>query len=496
MKFPSAHTVLLLIALLVGILTWVLPAGQYDRLAYDKESNEFNQTGFTVKTLPGTQESLTSLGIKIPLEKFTEGDIWKPIGIPGTYHKTDAKPQGILDFFQAPLKGIMEAMDIILLVLIIGGIIGIVYYTEAFDSGVASLSKLLAGKEYLLIILITCLIAAGGTTFGLAEETIAFYPILMPVFLAAGYDAIVAVACIYLGSSIGTMGSTTNPFSVIIASDSAGINWLSGINGRLIMLFSSLFISLWYIIKYANKVKKNPNLSIIYSQKEEIETAFIKNKDAVIPPLNMVQKIVLVIFSACFFIMIYGVSRLEWWFMEMTTVFFVGAILIGFVARINEKAFVKAFINGAKDLLNVALIIGVARGITILMENGQISDTLLNAGSNLVMDMPKGIFINILYFVYAGLALFIPSSSGMAVLTMPVFAPLADVLGIGREMIVNAYIYGQGLMAFINPTGLILASLTMVNVGYNKWLKFVLPLILILMLLSMLLLTIGVYFGI
>jgi uncharacterized ion transporter superfamily protein YfcC len=216
----------------------------------------------------------------------------------------------------------------------------------------------------------------------------------------------------------------------------------------------------------------------------------------VIPPLNMVQKIVLVIFSACFFIMIYGVSRLEWWFMEMTTVFFVGAILIGFVARINEKAFVKAFINGAKDLLNVALIIGVARGITILMENGQISDTLLNAGSNLVMDMPKGIFINILYFVYAGLALFIPSSSGMAVLTMPVFAPLADVLGIGREMIVNAYIYGQGLMAFINPTGLILASLTMVNVGYNKWLKFVLPLILILMLLSMLLLTIGVYFGI
>ena len=159
----------------------------------------------------------------------------------------------------------------------------------------------------------------------------------------------------------------------------------------------------------------------------------------------------------------------------------------------NEKLFVKSFIAGAKDLLSVALIIGVARGITVLMEDGQISDTLLNAGSGLVSDMPKGIFVNLLYFVYAGLSLFIPSSSGMAVLTMPIFAPLADVVGIGREMIVNTYIYGQGLMSFINPTGLILASLTMVNVGYNKWLKFMGPLLLILTILSMLFLTIGVY---
>jgi uncharacterized ion transporter superfamily protein YfcC len=496
MKFPSAHTVLLLIALFVAGLTWLLPAGQYDRLAYDKVANEFKQTGQTEVILPATQESLTFLGVKIPIEKFIEGDIWKPIGIPGTYHKTEAKPQGILEFLQAPLKGIVQSIDIILFVLILGGIIGVVYLTGAFDSGVASLSQLLSGKEYLLIVIITCLIAAGGTTFGLAEETIAFYPILVPVFLAAGYDAIVAVACIYLGSSIGTMASTTNPFSVIIASGSAGINWLSGINGRLIMLISGLIICIWYIIRYANKVKGNPKASYVFSQKEEIEVTFLKNKNRLVEKLTSVQKVILVIFTSCFVIMIFGVSRLEWWFMEMTTVFFVGAILIGLVARINEREFVKAFINGAKDLLSVALIIGVARGITVLMEDGQISDTLLNAGSSLVSDMPKGIFINILYFVYAGLSLFIPSSSGMAVLTMPIFAPLADVVGIGREMIVNSYIYGQGLMAFINPTGLILASLTMVNVGYNKWLKFVMPLILILMILSMLLLTLGVYFGI
>ncbi|MFT5886398.1 MAG: putative ion transporter superfamily protein YfcC [Arcticibacterium sp.] len=493
LKFPSAHTVLFLIAALVAGLTWLLPSGQYDRLSYNEESGQFNQTGALEAQYPASQETLDKLGLKIPLKNFTEGSIGKPIGIPGTYHITNSKPQGVLAFFQAPLKGIMESIDIILFVLILGGMIGVVHSTKAFDSGVASLSELLKGKEIILIILITCLIAAGGSTFGLAEETIAFYPILVPVFLAAGYDALVAVACIYIGSSMGSMASTTNPFSVIIGSDAAGINWLSGITGRVLILFSGLVISLWYIIRYANKVKREPSKSLIFDQKEEIEELFLKNKGAEVAPLTTKQKIILIVFTSCFIIMIYGVSRLGWWFLEMTSIFFIGAVLIGFIGRMNEKVFVKSFISGAKDLLSVALIIGVARGITVLMEDGQISDTLLNAGSGLVSDMPKGIFINLLYFVYAGLSLFIPSSSGMAVLTMPIFAPLADVVGIGREMIVNTYIYGQGLMAFVNPTGLILASLTMVNVGYNKWLKFIGPLILILMLLSMLFLTIGVY---
>lgn len=493
LKFPTAHTVLFIIAALVALLTWILPSGEYDRLSYSEDSKEFVRTGQAEGQFPASQETLDQFGIKIPLENFTGGSIWKPIGIPGTYHKTESKPQGFLEFFQAPLKGIIDSIDIILFVLILGGMIGVVHSTNAFDSGVASLSKLLKGKEFLLIIIVTCLMAAGGSTFGLAEETIAFYPILVPVFLAAGYDAIVALSCIFIGSTIGGLGGTTNPFSVIIASDAAGINWLLGVNGRLLMLISGTLISLWYVLRYAKKVKRNPELSVIYDQKEEIEAAFFKKKGSVIEALTLNQKIVLVIFTSCFVIMIYGVSRLEWWFLEMTTVFFVGAVLIGIVGRVGEKKFVRAFVAGANDLLSVALIIGIARGITVLMENGQISDTLLDAGSGLVSDMPKGIFVNMLYFVYMGLSLFIPSSSGMAVLTMPIFAPLADVVGIGREMIVNTYIYGQGLMTFINPTSMILASLTMVNVGFNKWLKFIWPLVLILALLSMLFLTVGVY---
>jgi uncharacterized ion transporter superfamily protein YfcC len=178
--------------------------------------------------------------------------------------------------------------------------------------------------------------------------------------------------------------------------------------------------------------------------------------------------------------------------MEMTTVFFIASVLIAFVASIREKEFVEQFVLGAKDLLNVALIIGVARGVTVLMENGHISDTLLYYASQLVEGMPKQLFANVMLFIYAGLSFFIPSSSGMAVLSMPVMAPLADIVGAEREIVVDAYQYGMGLMAFITPTGLILASLTMVKVTYDKWLKFVMPLLILLTLYTMIILTLSV----
>ncbi|UBM60874.1 YfcC family protein [Marinilongibacter aquaticus] len=493
MKFPKAHTVLLLITAVVALLTWFVPAGQFDRLAYDHEAELFKVSGSQSVDLAATQQTLDSLGVKIPLASFEDGSLWKPVGIPGTYHRTAAKPQGVLAFLQAPLQGLTQSIDIILFVLILGGAIGVVHATGAFDAGVVVLARMLKGKEYWLIVLITFLMALGGTTFGLAEETIAFYPILVPVFLAAGYDAMVAVASIYLGSSIGTLASTVNPFSVIIGSEAAGINWTLGLDGRIVVFLVGLSICVIYIVRYAKRVKQQPTYSLVYSQREEIKGLFFKEENAVNSQMNFSQKSVLMIFAICFAVMIYGVSRLEWWFLEMTTVFFAGSLLIGFVARLKESRFLTAFIEGAQDLLSVALIIGIARGVTVLMEEGQIADTLLYYSSTAVSGMSKPLFITLLHLIYMGLSLFVPSSSGMAVLTMPIFAPLADVMGMGRELIVNAYIYGQGLMAFINPTGLVLASLTMVNVGFNKWLKFVIPLVLILYCTLVIALILGVY---
>jgi uncharacterized ion transporter superfamily protein YfcC len=492
-KFPSAQSILLIIAAMVTLLTWIIPSGNYSTLAYDKAKNSFViKSQDKTETAVATQETLDKLSIKIPLDKFTTGAIWKPINIPNTYKKSTPKPQNVIDYVKSPIKGIIAASDIIFLVLIIGGLIGIMNATKAFDAGISWLAKSLSGNEYLLIVLVTFLIAIGGTTFGLAEETIAFYPILIPVFLAAKYDAIVALASIYIGSSIGTMCSTVNPFSVIIASDSAGINWTTGFIGRLILFVIGVTVCILYIIRYGNRVKKDPLKSIIYDQKGAIEKLFPKVDTSEIK-LTGRLRLILVLFSLCFVVMIYGVARLEWWFVEMTTVFLVGAVLIGFVAKMKEMNFVDTFVKGASDLLGVALIIGIARGVSIIMDDGAISDTLLYYASTSTEGMNKGVFANALLFVYGGLSFFIPSSSGMAVLTMPVISPLADTVGVGREIVVNSYQYGMGLFAFINPTGLILASLAIVKVGYDKWLKFVLPLVGVLLVVFMIAMTLSVY---
>lgn len=492
-KFPTAQTILFIIAGLVTLLTWVVPAGQYDTISYNKTENVFIQKSVSeTTTLPATQATLNAVNINIPLEKFTEGAIWKPINVPNTYHKLEAKPQTIIDFLKSPIKGIIEAADIIFLVIIIGGLIGVMNLTGAFEAGISYAAKVLKGREYLLIISVISLVALGGTTFGLAEETIAFYPILIPVFLAAKYDAIVALASIYIGSSIGTMCSTTNPFSTIIASDAAGINWTTGIEGRLVMLVLGTLICILYILYYAKKVQKDASKSIIYSQKAAIEKMFGNSTDSELK-LNNKLRLILFIFTMCFVIMIYGVVKLEWWFLEMTTVFLTGAILIGMIAKIKEDIFVETFVKGAGELLGVAIIIGIARGVSVLMNDGLISDTMLYYASGITEGMNKGVFINSMLFIYSGLSFFIPSSSGMAVLTMPIIAPLADTVGIGRDIIVNAYLYGMGLFAFISPTGLLLPSLAIVKVGYDKWMKFVLPLFFILIIFTIVTLTISVY---
>ena len=494
LKFPAPHTILIIITALVTILTWFVPAGQYDTLLYDSDSNSLVRKGEAgSENLPAEQATLDAMNVLIPIDKFTSGDIYKPINIPGTYRALDAKPQGLGAFITSPIKGIIEASDIIFLVLFIGGLIGIMNRTGAFDAGILWLAETLKGREYILIIVVTALIGAGGTTFGLAEETMAFFPILIPVFIAAGYDAMVGLACIFLGSAVGSMCSTVNPFSTIIASDSAGINWTTGMDGRIFVLLLCLTITTIYILRYAKRVKKDPSRSIIYDQKEQIEGMFGFTAQKNNVKLTGRLRLIIAVFSLCFIIMVIGVSMLDWWFIEMTATFLVGAVLIGIIGKIKETDFIEAFTKGAGDLLSVAFIIGIARGVSIIMSDGLISDTMLFNASGLTTGMDKGIFVNVMFIIYNLLSFFIPSSSGMAVLTMPIMAPLADTVGIGREVIVNTYQYGMGLFYFINPTGLILAALAIVKIGFNKWIKFIMPLFWVLLIVIMAYLTISVY---
>lgn len=483
LKFPTPYTVLIIVIALSALLTFLLPSGAYNTLSYDNTSNQFIiQNEDNISKIPATQESLTEKNIHISIEKFKEGKIKKPISIPGTYKKQDAKPQGLLAILYAPIKGIYETIDIILFVLILGGFIGVFNESGALNEGIGFLAHKLKGKEGLLIVLVTTLIALGGTSFGLAEETLAFYPILVPVFLAAGYDLLVPVAVIYIGSCMGTMASTANPFSTIIASDAAGVDWTIGMNSRLIILVLGVTICIIYIMRYANKIKKDPTKSIVYGVK--IPKAFMTEQAVTVEKVKTTTKILLSVFALTFVIMIYGVSRLEWWFQEMTALFLVSSIFIAILQRSGEKKFIDQFINGAKDLLGVSFIIGVARGVTFILNEGHISDTILFYATNLVEGMPPMLFLPVLMLVFALLTLFISSSSGMAVVTMPIMGSLATVVGVEAQEIVNTYLFGMGLMSFITPTGLILPSLAMVNVNFKQWMKFITPLLLILFIVS------------
>lgn len=474
--FPSAYTILFIVLILAAALTYVVNAGSYAKLSFNLDTGNFVEIlpDGTKKTYEGTQETLNQLGVANDIAKFKDGSINKPIAIPGTYERVAPNPQGVVDVLLAPIKGVYDSIGIILFVLIIGGVIGVVNESGSINAGIAALSRVTKGHEYLLIVFVTFLIALGGTTFGLAEETIAFYPILMPVYLAAGYDAIVCIAAIYMGSSIGSMFSTTNPFSVVIGSNAAGINFTQGISYRVIGLILGFLITTWYIVRYATKIKKNPEKSLVIEMKDEINRNFSKREDA---DFTLRRVWILSIFAISFVVMIYGVSKLGWWFEEMTALFLVSGILIGIIAGIGEKAFVHTFVGGAADLVGVGLVIGIARSINIILENGLVSDSILYSLSNLVSGMSPNIFVILMMFVFLILGFFIASSSGLATLAIPIMAPLADAVGVPRDVIITACVFGQGLMSFITPTGLILASLEMVNVTYNKWLKFILPLL-------------------
>ena len=493
-KFPAAQTILLLISAFVALLTWIIPAGKYASLNYDSVERVFVKTvDGKLEKLPATQQTLEALNVKIPLESFTSGAIYKPISIPDTYRSLAANSQGFFEFVQAPIKGIIETADIIFLVLIIGGLVGIVEKSGAFSAGISWLSNILKGREYILIICTTTLVALGGTTFGFGEEGIAFLPILIPIFLAAKYDAMVAISCVFLGSQVGVMASTTNPFSTILASDAAGIKWTTGLEGRIAMLVICISITIFYILRYARKVQKDPSKSVIFDQKELMEKLFGMLNEVDVPKLTTRLKLILLVFTFCFVLMVIGVATLDWWFVEMTTVFFFGAILIGFIANMEETKFITSFMKGAGELLGVAFIIGLARGISILMNDGLISDTILYEAGELTEGMGKGFFVTALFGVYNVISFFVSSTSGTAVLTIPIIAPLADTVQIGREVIVNTFQFGHGLFNLINPTGLILAFLGIAQIGYDRFLKFIWPLMVILALVIIVFLTISVY---
>lgn len=464
-RFPTAYTILFVLIALVAAATWIIPAGQYDRVLNPE------------------------LGREVP--------------VPGTYKPVEPAPQGIVDVFIAPIAGFYDpdaetarAIDVALFVLIIGGFLGVVTRTGAIDAAIARAMVKLRGRENWMIPILMAFFAAGGTTYGMAEESLAFYGLLIPVMLAARYDSVVAVATILLGAGIGVLGSTINPFATVIAANAAGIPFTDGIILRSAILLVGWLICVAYVMRYAARVKADPARSIVADRKDEIDAVFAKSAYDADATLTGSQILVLIIFALTFVVMIWGVSSQGWWMAQMSALFLAAAILVGFVALMGEKGFTDAFVDGARDLLGVALVIGIARGIVVVMDAGKITDTILHSGEASLGGLSEVLFINTLFGIQVMMSFFVPSSSGLAVLTMPIMAPLADFADVSRHLVVTAYQSANGLVNLFNPTfAVVMGALAIGRVPYERWVRFVFPLVLILAVLLMALLSIAVLIG-
>lgn len=438
-KMPTAYTVLFLIILLMIVLTWVIPSGQYD---------------------------------------------YQPDGEPiaGSYHRVEDEAQPITALVTAPVEGFYEGIDIAAFILMVGGFLGVVARTGAIDAGISGIIRGLKGREKLLIPILMCAFALGGTTFGMSEETIAFYPLVLPIVVAAGYDTVTGVAIILLGSGVGVIGSTVNPFATGIAAGFAGVSLGEGILLRLVILLTLLALAIWFVMAYAAKVKKDHTRSVVADHHSEHLKHFgsLSQEDK---KLGGVQKIALALFALTFLVMIYAVipfgdmglplPALGWWFPELSALFLAGSILTGLLCRLGEEETVSSFVSGAAELLGVAFIIGISRGITVIMNNGKITDTILSWGEGALAGAGAMVFMALTYLIFLPLSFLIPSSSGLATLSMPIMAPLADFAGVGRDLVITAFQSASGLVNLITPTSaVVMGALAIGRVPYDRWFRF------------------------
>ena len=441
------------------------------------------------------------------------------------------------DFFTAPVKGFADALPVCLFVMILGGFLGMMTETGALDNGIAVLVQKLKGREIWIIPVLMCLFALGGTSYGMCEETVPFYALLAATMMAAGFDPLVGAATVLLGAGCGCLGSTVNPFAVGAAVDalsSKGIEVdqtiIIGL-GFLLTVVTTL-ISIIFVMRYAKKVKADKGSTFLSLQEQkDAEAAHGAAAAEAAKEIKLTgrQKAVLGIFAFTFVVMIVGFIPLgdlnanvagffdngvydadgntitqawsavvtglpigQWYFDEASTWFFVMAIVIGIVGGLSEKQIVNTFITGAADMMSVVLIIALARGISVLMAATGLDMYVLDAAAAMLRGVPSFIFAPVAFLVYFGLSFLIPSTSGMATVSMPIMGPLAAGLGFSPEVMVMIFSSAIGVVNLFTPTsGAIMGGLSLAKIEWTTWLKFAMPLIVILTLASMVITTVA-----
>ncbi len=469
-KIPHVFVLLAGVILFSSLLTYFVPSGHYDR------------------------------------QKKVVGSLTRNVVVPGSFKETakhfslrglilgdaadgKASPVSIVQFLSSIPRGMQEAADIIFFIFIIGGVFGILQRSGMI---VAVLHKLLdkfGHSAPLLTVIIMTAVAIGGSTLGMGEEFIPLVPVFLLVSKELGYDRIYGLAIVMLAADVGFAAATTNPFTVNIAQGIAELPLNSALGFRAIFLFFILATTITYVLRYGAKLKKDPGNSIMAGDPFDISGY----KDEKVP-LTSGRKWILITAILIFAFILFAVQNYGWWLNEMAGGFIFMGIMTIVISRMKINVAMDAFVKGMEEMVVAALVVGFARGIQVVLVDGQILDTVIHAAASSLQHFHSIFAAQGMLVFQTILNFFIPSGSGQAAVTMPLMAPLSDVLGLSRQTAVFAFTCGDGFSNSIIPTsGVLMAMLSLAKIPLEKWWKFVMPLFLMLIGWSALFLSISVY---
>jgi uncharacterized ion transporter superfamily protein YfcC len=439
MKTRVPHTYVLLFGLIIlaAISTWVIPAGSYNRV----------------------------------IEQGRE------LIDPGSFRPVAGRPAGIPSLLMAFPRALAEVADIVFYIFIIGGAFGVLNRTGAIQSGIHSLVRRMGGRRAVLLVVLTLVFAFGGGSIGIAEETLVFLPALLLLARSLGYDSLVAGGIALVGANAGFASAFMNPFTVGVAQGIVGLPLFSGLEFRLVLWAIMTTVTILFLARYAARVRLKPEKSLMYAlDKQRVEPASIESSDI----FTRRHGAVLLVALGALVILALGALRWHWGIRELSGLFFGLAVVAGPVGKLSANETAKSFINGAADLTYAALVVGLARSILVILRDAQVMDTLTHALAATIRHWPSSVSAAGIYFFQNVLNFFVPSGSGQAAVSMPILAPLGDLLGITRQTNVLAYQLGNGLTNIFVPTqGYFMAALGILGIPWSKWVLWLLPLLLI-----------------
>lgn len=453
-KLPHIYVLLICIIIFCAILTWVLPAGQFDRVT--------NPDGIEV-------------------------------AVAGTYHQVESSPVGPFQTIQSVYKGMVDAAPVVFFVFVSFASIGLIIETGAFNGLVAFLINTFKGNSKVLIIpIFITLLGAGSSTIGVFEEIMPFIPIFVGITIALGYDALVGLSIVALGAGLGYSGAFMNPFTVGTAQTIAGVPILSGSGFRIFSHAITIIVASIYIIKYALKIQKDQTKSLLYGDELDIISSDTNPKDY---HFGIREKLVLLVLLLGIIAVVYGSSNYGWYFEEINAVFLIMGILSSFIMGWKPNEIGERIAKKFEEAAFACMMIGIARGILIVLTEGNIIDTIVYGLSLPLSNLPKILMGPAMLAFQTLLNFFIPSGSGQAVTSMPIMAPLADLLGVSRQVSVLAFQFGDGLSNILWPTAFAPMVSGLAGIKLEKWWKFFVPLFLMLFLTQCVLIMIAIGIG-